>query len=253
MPLVVVDQREHVRVDVVRIRRVDHHVAAFRNLLERLQQRRAVQEAHLVGELYPQHVATEVVLLDAADRPLHVAVQDEGCRDPEADQDADQQVRQHDRDERDDEGEELCAPLTPHLTEQRRARKLEARDQQDRGERRERNAIQHGGDRRDADQQQCAVDDRGQARAPPRLDVHGAADDHRRDRQAAQHSGRDVADALGDELTVRVGSALVGIEGIDGIQIQECLERSDDRDRDRGDVELRAAERAQVRQSDEGG
>ena len=63
--------------------------------------------------------------------------------------------------------------------------------------------FSHVGQEHDADQQQDAVDDRRELRLAAGVDVHGTADDDRRDRQSADQPDDHVADALSQQFPAR--------------------------------------------------
>ena len=123
------------------------------------------------------------------------------------------------------EGDELVAPLAPHLLDQRRAGQLDPRDQQDRRQAGQRDQVQPRGQEHDADQQQDAVDDRRELRPAAGVDVHRAADDHRRDRQPADQPGDHVPDPLGQQFPARGRGPLPRVELVDRLQVQQRLQR----------------------------
>jgi hypothetical protein len=243
----IVEQIEDVGVDVVGVAGIDHHLSTRGNAGEGLHQGGAVQEAHLVGELDPEHVPADVILDDSMNRPAEIAAQDEGHRNREAEEDADEQVGEQDRDHRKSKRQKLIAALVPHLAHDRRGAELHAGSDENGGERGERYAIERGRKHEDAEEEEHAVDNRREFGASTGIDVHRAADDDRRHGQSAEKRGDDVAGALREQLPVRGGVAAFRIELIDRFEVQEGLERGDDRRGNRTDPNRSASSGACTR------
>jgi hypothetical protein len=194
---------------------------------------RAVDERRLVGELDALQGAADVPFLHHLEAAVQVAPQDEREGGAQADQHADQEVRHDDRDDGDHERQELRPALPPHAHGDLGARELEARDDEHGGERGERHSIDQLGEEHDRHDEQHTVPDRRQPRAGARVDVDRAADDDRRHRQGAREAGEHVADALREQLAVRRRHALVRVELVGRLEVQQRLERGDDAERQR--------------------
>ena len=208
----VADQVHDVRVDVVGLARVEEQVPASRDVAHRVLEGRAVQEAHLVGQLDAQHVAARVLLHHALHGAPQVAPQDEHGGDAEADHHAHQQVGEDDDQHGEHERQELLRTVGPHLLEQRGLRELEAGDQEDGREGRERDAVEQRRDQQHRAGEQDAVHHGAELGLHAGVDVHAAAHDDAGDRDAADQTGDHVAHALRHQLTVGGRAALLGVD-----------------------------------------
>ena len=158
-----------------------------------------------------------------ANTALNISAQDEQETRPETDDDPNQQIGVDDRQNGDDEGNELGDPLLPQSAEDLRTGQFEARDDQDRSERRKRNAIQKLGQKSHTAQQQHTMSDRRKPGRGARLRVHRASNNDRGHRKPANHARDGVADALGDQLPVWGRVTLLRVQPIGRVEIQQRL------------------------------
>ena len=99
------------------------------------------------------------------------------------------------------------------------------------------------------------MQDGAELRAATCVDVHGGAHDHARHRQATDEACEHVADALRHEFAVRRCLTLIGVDLLDGLQIQQRLQRRDECDSDSRFKDERIAEvlhRRELQEAEEG-
>lgn len=118
---------------------------------------------------------------------------------------------------------------------------------QDRGETRERNQVDQAGQREHAHEQQHAVHDGRHSALRARIDVDRAAHDHRGDRQAADRTGDEIADALRLQFAIGLHGPALRIDLLDRFEAQQRFEARDDGQRDRDAPHVGIGELREVR------
>src|SRR5690606_32297221 len=68
------NQAQDVRIDIIGASRVEQNTAAARRLAQSIFQGGSIQKADLVGEFDVQHLASEMLFPNPANRPTQVAV-----------------------------------------------------------------------------------------------------------------------------------------------------------------------------------
>ena len=241
------DQIKHIRVDVIGAAGIDQHVPAVRHASQRVGQGDPVQETDVLREFDVEDFAPDMLLVNLAHRATQVAVEDENDAESQADQNPQQQIRQQDGCHGDEERQELIPALAPHLLEQLRTGQLQTRQNQDGRQAGQGDLVQPRRDQSHTENQQRAVYQRGQFGLTTGVDVHAAADDHRRNRQTTDQPGSHVANALRNQLAVGGRDPLLAVEFVDGFQIQERFDRRHQADGDRRDVDLGVGKGREIR------
>ena len=184
----------------------------------------------------------------AADvRDVGHALDEQERGEDHADLDGDREVD----DDGEEEGRQQHRDVALGRLEERRERAPLAHvvrdDRQHRGERRQRNEARPLAEKDQHEQHDDGMDHAGDGRAAAVLDVRRRAGDGAGRRDAAEEAGRDVGDALGDELHVGLVAAADHAVGHDGRE--QRLDRREQRDRDGRRKELAHAVERDGRQA----
>ena len=139
---VVVDGAQNIRVNVVTQGGVDQNLVAVTKRVERVKQAGLVQETHFRAQLDAVQGYPFIFFNVNPNTALNIPAQDEQEARSKTNDDANQQIGVDDRQDRDDKRNELGGTLLPQAAEDLGTGQLEARNNQDRGERRKRDAIQ---------------------------------------------------------------------------------------------------------------
>ena len=166
--------------------------------------------------------------------------------DREADAETAQEIGEHNRHDGDGERDEVAVAQVPGVPPERRRGEAEAGHQQHRGDRGQRDAVEHGAERQHRHQHQRRVHHHRQARPRPGIDVGRGPDHHAGERQPAQQSRQDVAGPLGHQLAIHRGVAPQRIQLARGLEVEERLEAGDERDDHRELPHHRGGQRAPV-------
>ena len=118
------DQLQHVVIDIKGFGGIDHEFAVFRQVVQRLFDRRLIQKRDFLGQLYRNDFAFMVIFLFKEIGQSQIGAQDVKDTHHQTDGDAFQQIGEDHGDNGDDEGDELVLTTLPHVPEHRRAGQL---------------------------------------------------------------------------------------------------------------------------------
>ena len=177
----------------------------------------------MVRQLNAIDCSTGMIFTADAHAAAQAAMQQEEDAGAKTDQYTDEKIGEHNGDYGGDEGQELRSAITPHLSEELRARELEARHYQDGGERREWNPIDHRGQKEHTPGEQDSVGNCGKPGPRAGGSVYRTTHDHRGDRHGSDESGQQIACALREQFTIGRGDAPLRIQLVGGLKVKKCL------------------------------